>query len=288
MKFGSSGYGADVIASPSSRGRGLKSAAVGETVAETLVALFTRAWIEIKERVTCIRGIAVALFTRAWIEIYGTHLHFDVQVVALFTRAWIEIRYLRRRRKVPPSPSSRGRGLKFFVIAKLMIFAIVALFTRAWIEIRCRLIFEIVVVVALFTRAWIEIGRRHLPVVYERVALFTRAWIEISLLTSTRFSGVRSPSSRGRGLKFGLSSVMLSFTASPSSRGRGLKCNLYDTSELVDESPSSRGRGLKSRMPPTILLRPSVALFTRAWIEIKRKKGKTDMKLCRPLHEGVD
>ena len=33
-------------------------------------------------------------------------------------------------------------------------------------------------------------------------------------------------------------------------------------------SPSSRGRGLKSHRTISILYNPSVALFTRAWIEI--------------------
>ena len=33
----------------------------------------------------------VALFTRAWIEIKGGKLQLTASVVALFTRAWIEI-----------------------------------------------------------------------------------------------------------------------------------------------------------------------------------------------------
>ena len=33
----------------------------------------------------------VALFTRAWIEIQNYHIDYTYGVVALFTRAWIEI-----------------------------------------------------------------------------------------------------------------------------------------------------------------------------------------------------
>ena len=31
-----------------------------------------------------------------------------------------------------------------------------------------------------------------------------------------------------------------------------------------------------------------VALFTRAWIEIVTSSDTTEIKSCRPLHEGVD
>ena len=57
------------------------------------VALFTRAWIEIKNRTQPLNTQAVALFTRAWIEIL---MRRKLQVrlkVALFTRAWIEIQF---------------------------------------------------------------------------------------------------------------------------------------------------------------------------------------------------
>ena len=55
------------------------------------VALFTRAWIEIKGNGGKNSGHQVALFTRAWIEILFYEklgIRYDV---ALFTRAWIEI-----------------------------------------------------------------------------------------------------------------------------------------------------------------------------------------------------
>ena len=55
--------------SPSSRGRGLKFGTLHFALHEKVVALFTRAWIEISchEKLSSVR--AVALFTRAWIEI---------------------------------------------------------------------------------------------------------------------------------------------------------------------------------------------------------------------------
>ena len=57
-----------------------------------LVALFTRAWIEINSHPTHICAtMCVALFTRAWIEIPSVHKPRRAYTVALFTRAWIEI-----------------------------------------------------------------------------------------------------------------------------------------------------------------------------------------------------
>ena len=77
-----------------------------------------------------------------------------------------------------------------------------------------------------------------------------------------------------------------------------------------DGSPSSRGRGLKSPLPSAIEVRRRVALFTRAWIEIRDFMNKNALpkvalftrawiemrklgNICvletrRPLHEGVD
>ena len=79
------------------------------------------------------------------------------------------------------------------------------------------------------------------------VALFTRAWIEMD--GDNNYIGT---------------------DGSPSLRGRGLKWYSRRSEWRHTRSPSLRGRGLKSRIPPTILLRPSVALFTRAWIEMSR------------------
>ena len=124
----------------------------------------------------------------------------------------------------------------------------------------------------------------------KRVALFTRAWIEIIVLLYVVVS-VKSPSSRGRGLKY-ITIIQLShrygsrplhegvdwnsarcyifvvICKSPSSRGRGLKYNLGFEMSFLLPSPSSRGRGLKSSTADTTVPSAMVALFTRAWIEI--------------------
>ena len=165
--------------SPSSRGRGLKCHSDFEKNQITLVALFTRAWIEI--------SFAVATA--------------DVTIVALFTRAWIEIIHICEQLALKMSPSSRGRGLKFIMLINIIhvmlspssrgrglkslcpccrsCCSVVALFTRAWIEI---IHFDSRIssrFVALFTRAWIEISRHIRFSFLTFVALFTRAWIEI-------------------------------------------------------------------------------------------------------------
>ena len=56
-----------------------------------VVALFTRAWIEILIELFLTEFIRVALFTRAWIEIKLLTVTLTFDDVALFTRAWIEI-----------------------------------------------------------------------------------------------------------------------------------------------------------------------------------------------------
>ncbi len=57
--------------------------------------------------------------------------------------------------------------------------------------------------VALFTRAWIEIFLLNFMLSQDKVALFTRAWIEIVYNAQGQFAElVKSPSSRGRGLKY--------------------------------------------------------------------------------------
>ena len=56
-----------------------------------IVALFTRAWIEITSGAISWASSPVALFTRAWIEIPTGVYTITEDYVALFTRAWIEI-----------------------------------------------------------------------------------------------------------------------------------------------------------------------------------------------------
>ena len=101
----------------------------------------------------------VALFTRAWIEIkWNIGVYNDKNSVALFTRAWIEIAPLTLVVIVFWSPSSRGRGLKYRNGLALVTRNLVALFTRAWIEIEQVIAPAMQAHVALFTRAWIEIN----------------------------------------------------------------------------------------------------------------------------------
>ena len=77
-----------------------------------MVALFTRAWIEMNLYSLVDGQTYVALFTRAWIEIGMRRLTALYLQVALFTRAWIEIKTGKKRPEPYKSPSSRGRGLK--------------------------------------------------------------------------------------------------------------------------------------------------------------------------------
>ena len=92
--------------SPSSRGRGLKCHSDFEKNQITLVALFTRAWIEISFAVATADVTIVALFTRAWIEIDTVYFANGIIIVALFTRAWIEI-----KRTTPSLPMLMSRPL---------------------------------------------------------------------------------------------------------------------------------------------------------------------------------
>ena len=57
--------------------------------------------------------VIVALFTRAWIEIVQLVTLSPILPVALFTRAWIEISSAQNINFLIGSPSLRGRGLKY-------------------------------------------------------------------------------------------------------------------------------------------------------------------------------
>ena len=81
--------------SPSSRGRGLKCQNIYYIYLLNYVALFTRAWIEMRGKTTNLILWGVALFTRAWIEIICLISVLLILMVALFTRAWIEIPFLK-------------------------------------------------------------------------------------------------------------------------------------------------------------------------------------------------
>jgi len=79
-----------VVASPASRGRGLKLQSDACRVQNRFVARFTRAWIETLLRRFPERFSAVARFTRAWIETETGLYCLHMEGVARFTRAWIE------------------------------------------------------------------------------------------------------------------------------------------------------------------------------------------------------
>ena len=128
------------------------------TLAKELVALFTRAWIEIISLFFIIPWISVALFTRAWIEIggdnvvdfiiYGRPLYegvdwnsYDASKDALYNR-----RPLHEGVDWNPGfitstcgglsrPLHEGVDWNIVFYLSLLYMYKVALFTRAWIEI---------------------------------------------------------------------------------------------------------------------------------------------------------
>ena len=142
------------------------------------VALFTRAWIEMITNDSNTLSITSPSSRGRGLKFEDLKMRGQVLTVALFTRAWIEIAI---RRSTSPK-------------------ILVALFTRAWIEIYPSARFNSACSVALFTRAWIEIGTANPMNPHGLVALFTRAWIEIAICCAAALS-MKSPSSRGRGLK---------------------------------------------------------------------------------------
>ncbi len=134
LKYLFSFYSLILCRSPSSRGRGLKSLQFLCQSPYRLVALFTRAWIEIDSQRNIDRDRSVALFTRAWIEM---HISNDTPLAdgspssrgrGLKSHTEGDLYYR------VASPSSRGRGLKYDY-RKMTKKDEVALFTRAWIEI---------------------------------------------------------------------------------------------------------------------------------------------------------
>ena len=164
--------------------------------------------------------------------------------VALFTRAWIEISPFMKNAPRKPSPSSRGRGLKYCTAYRTWLFFCVALFTRAWIEIVLVRQSKITGTVALFTRAWIEMGTKSHISLTICVALFTRAWIEINRsVCQCRWQFVALFTRAW--IEMSTSTTLKNPVVSPSSRGRGLKCIAFPNKRIKSQSPSSRGRGLK-------------------------------------------
>ena len=101
--------------------------------------------------------------------------------VAPFAGAWIEISLISKFKKRSKSLPSRGRGLKFGIVALDLPYIDVAPFAGAWIEI-CPL--EHLCYgggVAPFAGAWIEILTGLSSVEKCSVAPFAGAWIEIPI-----------------------------------------------------------------------------------------------------------
>ena len=90
---------------------------------------------------------------------------------------------------------------------------------------------------------------------------------------------LRSPPSRGRGLKLYLKADTLAVALSPPSRGRGLKLKPLTRDHFGVKSPPSRGRGLKLREILASAGGAFVASFAGAWIETKRM-GKNRLMSC--------
>ena len=124
------------------------------------------------------------------------------------------------------SPSSRGRGLKFCLLDLLHKLFLSPSSRGRGLKYCISLLYVALHNVALFTRAWIEMCASNVPSLCGLVALFTRAWIEITSEFSDYY-GSKSPSSRGRGLKYYISLLLVALHKSPSSRGRGLKSIAY-------------------------------------------------------------
>ena len=148
-----------LLPSPSLRGRGLKCKFYSQARSTLLVALFTRAWIEIFSGFLQCSAVDVALFTRAWIEIQqmieseyllrcrplyeGVDWNFDGKSNAPWPRTSPSLRgrglkfnRIYKKLLLLRSPSLRGRGLKLNIFYICLISGLVALFTRAWIEIQ--------------------------------------------------------------------------------------------------------------------------------------------------------
>ena len=90
---------------------GRNSAALGEAKSILDVALYARAWVEIKVFADLDLFGAVALYARAWVEMHGVLVAWAALLVALYARAWVEISARRiRTARGASSPSMRERG----------------------------------------------------------------------------------------------------------------------------------------------------------------------------------
>ena len=109
--------------SHSTRVRGLKWLTEGCSGRLISVALYTSAWIEIRNGPRYRRSQNVALYTSAWIEISEQTMILCSRNVALYTSAWIEISRIGKKTARIRSHSTRVRGLKLaYFIRQLQLF----------------------------------------------------------------------------------------------------------------------------------------------------------------------
>ena len=99
--------------------------------------------------------------------------------------------------------------------------------------------------VAPHAGAWVEIVWRRSKPPPRAVAPHAGAWVEIPAPSPPPW-WVRSPPTRGRGLKYVLVNDSEYVSESPPTRGRGLKCGDPGAMPGGCWSPPTRGRGLKS------------------------------------------
>ena len=99
--------------SHSTRVRGLKWLTEGCSGRLISVALYTSAWIEIRNGPRSRRSQNVALYMSAWIEISEQTMILCSRNVALYTSAWIEISRIGKKTARIRSHSTRVRGLKW-------------------------------------------------------------------------------------------------------------------------------------------------------------------------------
>ena len=146
----------------------------------SIVALFTRAWIEIGRTTNSTNPIKVALFTRAWIEIYFWYM-FSIDNISSPSLRGRGLKYPQTVPKpaVTESPSLRGRGLKCRRRGRSDIRGESPSLRGRGLKLSKKSVKILRQSVALFTRAWIEIPTKVTSILTSAVALFTRAWIEI-------------------------------------------------------------------------------------------------------------
>ena len=142
--------------------------------------------------------------------------------------------------------------------------------------------------VALFTRAWIEISLSIRGTLSLRVALFTRAWIEMLV------SPAMSPIEASRPLHEGVDWNSPFWAPCTMRLSRPLHEGV-DWNKRITKNDCifSQCRPLHEGVDWNDIAELcdhifQVALFTRAWIEIRLYLMLYRLSCRRPLHEGVD